>query len=241
MRLGIISDIHGNLEAFEQVLADIDQSEVNDVACLGDNIGYGPESEEVVKLLRKRNIPSIMGNHELVIVDPRYLVEMNPEARRSSVLTLDLLSSDTIDYIHGLKPSMIFHGTLCVHGCPPDSITTYLLELSNVQLRGLFLAMKEKICFVGHTHLLETISFDRGDVRRVPLRKGSTTLQAGKQYIINVGSVGQPRDGNNNAKYVIWDTCAQKIEVRFIPYDIAATANKILELGFPAFNARRLW
>jgi len=241
MRLGIISDIHGNLEAFKQVLADIDQLEVNDVACLGDNIGYGPESEDVVKLIRKRNIPSIMGNHELVIVDPRYLVEMNPAARKSSVLTLDLLSSDTIDYIHGLRPSMIFHGALCVHGCPPDSITTYLLELSNVQLRGLFPTMKAKICFVGHTHLLETISFDRGEVRRVPLRKGSTTLQAGQQYIINVGSVGQPRDGNNNAKYVIWDTCAQKIEVRFIPYNIAATANKILELGFPDFNARRLW
>ncbi|MBN1841950.1 MAG: metallophosphoesterase [Deltaproteobacteria bacterium] len=241
MRLGIISDIHGNLEAFKQVLADIDQSEVDDVACLGDNIGYGPESEEVVKLIRKRNIPSIMGNHELVIVDPKYLVEMNPVARRSSALTLDLLSSDTIDYIHGLRPSMIFHGALCVHGCPPDSITTYLIELSNRQLRGLFLAMKEKICFAGHTHLLEAITFHRGEVRRVPLGKGSATLQAGQQHIINVGSVGQPRDGNNNAKYVIWDTCARKIEVRFIPYNIAKTANKILELGFPDYNATRLW
>jgi predicted phosphodiesterase len=106
MRLGIISDIHGNLEALRQVLADIDQSELNGVACLGDNIGYGPEPDEVVKLIRKRNIPSIMGNHELVVVDPRYLVEMNPMTRRSSVLTLDLLSRDTIDYIHGLRPSI---------------------------------------------------------------------------------------------------------------------------------------
>ncbi len=241
MRLGIISDIHGNLEALKQVLADIDQSELNGVACLGDNIGYGPEPEEVVKLIRKRNIPSIMGNHELVIVDPRYLVEMNPTTRRSSVLTLDLLSRDTIDYIHDLRPSMIFRGALLVHGCPPDSITTYLFELSNVQLSQLFPAMQEKICFVGHTHDLEIISFDRGKVTRAPLREGPTRLQAGQKYIINVGSVGQPRDGNNNAKYVIWDTCSQRIEVRFIPYDIAVTANKILKLGFPDFNATRLW
>lgn len=241
MRLGIISDIHGNLEALRQVLADIDQSELDGVACLGDNIGYGPEPDEVVKLIRKRNIPSVMGNHELVIVDPKYLGEMNLTARRSSALTLDLLSPDTIDYIYGLKPSMIFHGALLVHGCPPDSITTYLFELSDVQLGQLFPAMQEKICFVGHTHDLEIISFDRGKVARAPLREGPAKLEEGQKYIINVGSVGQPRDGNNNAKYVIWDTCSHGIDVRFIPYDIAATAKKILRLGFPAFNAIRLW
>ncbi|NOR04788.1 MAG: metallophosphoesterase [Deltaproteobacteria bacterium] len=241
MRLGIISDIHGNLEALKQVLADIDQSELNGVACLGDNIGYGPEPEEVVKLIRKRNIPSIMGNHELVVVDPRCLVEMNPMARKSCALTLDLLSRDTIDYIHGLRPYMVFHGALLVHGCPPDSSTTYLFDLSNVQLSQLFPSMQEKICFVGHTHDLEIISFDRGKVTRAPLPEGPTRLQAGQKYIINVGSVGQPRDGNNKAKYVIWDTCSQRIEVRFIPYDIAVTANKILKLGFPDFYARRLW
>ncbi|MEA1992472.1 MAG: metallophosphoesterase, partial [Thermodesulfobacteriota bacterium] len=74
-----------------------------------------------------------------------------------------------------------------------------------------------------------------------PLPEGPTRLQTGQKYIINVGSVGQPRDGNNKAKYVIWDTCSQRIEVRFIPYDIAVTANKILKFGFPDFYARRLW
>ena len=241
MRLGIISDIHGNIEAFKEVLADIDQSGVDGVACLGDNIGYGPEPEEIVRLIRKRNIPSIMGNHELVVVDPRYLFAMNPTATRSSVLTRDLLSLDTIDYIHGLKPSMTFHGALCVHGCPPESMTTYLFELSKVQLNRLFLTIKEELCFVGHTHDLAIVSFNGGEVTRVPLQEGSTTLKKGQKYMINVGSVGQPRDGNNNAKYVIWDTYSQRIEVRFIPYDIAATANKILELGLPEFDARRLW
>jgi diadenosine tetraphosphatase ApaH/serine/threonine PP2A family protein phosphatase len=73
------------------------------------------------------------------------------------------------------------------------------------------------------------------------LSEGELTLQKNLQYIINVGSVGQPRDGNNNAKYVIWDTSSQSIEMKFIPYDIATTARKILEIGFPEFNATRLW
>ena len=241
MRLGIISDIHGNIEAFKEVLADIDQSGVDGVACLGDNIGYGPEPEEVVRLIRKRNIPCIMGNHELVVVDPRYLFAMNPTAARSSVLTRDLLSLGTIDYIHGLKPSMTFHGALCVHGCPPESMTTYLFELSKVQLNRLFLTMKEEICFVGHTHTLEIVSFNGGEVTRVPLQEGSTTLKKGQKYMINVGSVGQPRDGNNNAKYVVWDNETRILEVRFVSYEIGKTAEKIISLGFPRIYADRLW
>ena len=241
MRLAIISDIHGNLEAFKQVLADIDRSRVDGLACLGDNIGYGPEPEGVVELIRERDIPCVMGNHELTIVDLRYLNWMDPTARRSLVMTRKLLSENSVDYIRTLPPSMRYHGSLCVHGCPSDSIVTYLFELSRAQLKGAFLNMEERICFVGHTHDLEIISFDGEEIGRAPLDNHTVTLQRDHRYIINVGSVGQPRDGNNNAKYVILDTSSESIEVRFVPYDIAATANKIIEFGFPEFNARRLW
>jgi predicted phosphodiesterase len=241
MRLAIISDIHGNLEAFREVLADIDQAGVDGIASLGDNIGYGPEPEEVVLLIRQRNIPSVMGNHELAVVDTGCLDCMNPSARESLVLTKQLLSPDTVNYINMLKPSMTFHKSLCVHGCPPDSVTRYLFELSKTQLRELFLSMKEKICFVGHTHCPQIMSFDGEELASLPLSEGELTLQKDFQYIIDVGSVGQPRDGNNNAKYVIWDTSSQRIEMRFIPYDIATTARKILEIGLPEYNATRLW
>ena len=103
------------------------------------------------------------------------------------------------------------------------------------------MAMPEKVCFVGHTHDLELFSFDGQKVKDTPLGKGPVTLKKDRQYIINIGSVGQPRDGNNNAKYVIWDTASRSLEVRFIPYDIAKTADKILELGLPEYNASRLW
>ena len=241
MRLAIISDIHSNLEAFKEVLADIDRSRIDGLACLGDNIGYGPEPERVINLVRQRDVPCVMGNHELAVMEPRYLDWMNATARESLVMTIELLSADTIDHIRALPPSMTYHGSLCVHGCPPDSVVTYLYQLSTRQLKEAFLAMEEKICFVGHTHQLLIISFDGNELVRAPLRNGTASLHKDHQYIINVGSVGQPRDGNNNAKYVIWDTDSHTIEVRFVPYDIAVTANKIIELGFPEFNARRLW
>ncbi len=241
MRLAIISDIHGNLEAFSQVLADVDRAEVDGIASLGDNIGYGPDPEEVVHLIRERNIPSVMGNHELAVVDTTCLDCMNPSARQSLVLTKQLLSPGTVDYIDTLTHSMTFHKSLCVHGCPPDSVITYLFQLTTSQFKELFLAMEAKICFVGHTHYPQIISFDGEEIASFPLREGELTLQKNLQYFINVGSVGQPRDGNNNAKYVIWDTSSQSIEMRFIPYDIATTARKILEVGFPESNATRLW
>jgi diadenosine tetraphosphatase ApaH/serine/threonine PP2A family protein phosphatase len=241
MRLAIISDIHGNLEAFKEVLADIDRSQIDGLACLGDNIGYGPDSEGVIELVRKRDIPSVMGNHELAVVDVKYLEWMNPTARRSLVMTHERLSENSIDYIRTLPPAMTYHGSLCVHGAPPDSVVTYLFQLSMADLKEAFLGMEEKMCFLGHTHDLGIISFDGDKVIQASLGKGIVSLHKDHQYIINVGSVGQPRDGNNNAKYVIWDTDSETIEVRFVPYDISATANKIIELGFPEFNARRLW
>jgi diadenosine tetraphosphatase ApaH/serine/threonine PP2A family protein phosphatase len=101
--------------------------------------------------------------------------------------------------------------------------------------------MKEKVCFVGHTHFPQIIAFDGQEVEGFPLQQGVFTLGQEHQFIINVGSVGQPRDGNNNAKYVIWETSTGSIEMRFVRYDIAATAGKILEIGFPEYNATRLW
>jgi predicted phosphodiesterase len=241
MRLAILSDIHGNLEAFKEVLADMAEANIDEAVCLGDNIGYGPEPDEVVKLLREQAIPSVMGNHELSLVDPEYLSWMNPSAQKSLILTAQLLSADTIEYLKTLPPAIPFHGSLCVHGCPPDSVTTYLFELSRKVLKELFLAMPEKVCFVGHTHDLEIFTFDGQKVKGAPLREGVVKLDQENQYLINIGSVGQPRDGNNNAKYVIWDNESGTLEVRFVPYDIATTAEKILKLGFPEFNADRLW
>lgn len=241
MRAAIISDIHGNLEAFKSVLDDIEAEKISDVVCLGDNVGYGPEPEAVVKLIRERPIPCVMGNHELVLAKAGQLSGMNPTARKSAVMTRNLVSPETMEYIRGLKPTMDFHGALCVHGCPPASMTTYLMFLSEEELADVFRSMDERVCFAGHTHDLELISFDGAKVSREPLGTAERVLEADRQYIVNVGSVGQPRDGNNRAKYVIWDLARDTVLTRFVPYDIAKTAEKILALGLPEVNASRLW
>lgn len=241
MRIAIVSDIHSNLEAFLEVLEDIEQSQVDRVVSLGDNIGYGPEPEEVLRLIRARNIFSIMGNHELGIVDRCHLSWFNRAARRSLVINRELLSPPSLAFIETLPPSFVLNRCLFVHGFPPASITTYLFEVPDSQLRKTLSSLDQELCFVGHTHDLGLISLDGRRVRRARLLEGEIRLEEGPNYLINAGSVGQPRDGDNRSKYLIWDPDTRRLEVRFLRYDIARTVQGILALGLPTINADRLF
>lgn len=240
MRIAVVSDIHSNLAAFEEVLADIDQAGVDHIISLGDNIGYGPEPEEVLQLIRRRNIPSILGNHELGLVDPSYLSWFNDSARRSLEINRELLSPLSLNTLRTLPPTLPMHGCLFVHGVPPDSITRYLFEVSDHELRKTLSGLEQELSFVGHTHTLRLISFDGQRLRHARLPAGTISLQQGPKYLINAGSVGQPRDGDNHAKYLIWDRDARLLEVRLVRYDIARTVRGILTLGLPTINADRL-
>jgi predicted phosphodiesterase len=115
-----------------------------------------------------------------------------------------------------------------------------MFEISNVKTKEIFGQYKERLCFTGHTHNPEIVEFDGDFVVRTLLKKGTTNLDKGKRYIINAGSVGQPRDINNKAKYVIWDTENDSIEVKHISYDIESVASKIIMAGLPSINATRL-
>ena len=241
MRIAVVSDIHGNMEAFDRVLADIEQSNIDKIISLGDNIGYGPESDRVLTLIRERDIPTVMGNHELAIADPNYLTWFNPVARRSLEQTFDMLSDPSIEFSCNLKPFMVCQNCRFVHGFPPDSITTYQFEISHDAFFEIMNDMAEHICFIGHTHILEIADFDGSRVQRETLTKGLHDLEKDRKYIINIGSVGQPRDGNNRAKYIVWDTSDHTIEVKFIPYDISSVVDKIRQAGLPEAHAKRLW
>ena len=241
MKLAVISDIHGNIEAFRAVLSDMHATDYTDVVCIGDCIGYGPDSEAVVGEVIKREIPATLGNHELAVCDKKNLNWFNPMARISVEKTIAKLSDASISYIKKLPPSRVIAQCRCVHGYPPESVRTYLFQKAPHALIKTIRAMEESVCFVGHTHDLELISFDGRQVERHPLKQGITALDAHNRYIINVGSVGQPRDGNNNAKYAIYDTDSQELEIRFVPYDIAATVAKIKASGLPKAHANRLW
>ena len=240
-KLVVISDIHGNLEALEAVFSDIDRLGLDTVVCLGDNIGYGPEPDQVLTFLRSKNIPSLMGNHEWGLLDERSLQWFNPQARRSLLQNKLLLSDESLDYIESLPVNMFIDNCLLVHACPPDSIKTYLFEISPARFPQIFHEMACDTCMVGHTHELVLVSYSAGQITTAPLQEGIITLDKKSKYIVNVGSVGQPRDGNNNAKYVIWDSENRTLEVRFVPYNIGKTVEKIMSLGLPRINADRLW
>ena len=241
MRLAIISDIHGNMDALDEVLADIDKSNVDATICLGDMVGYGPEPEAVVQAIQSRDIATLMGNHELSILDPKYLAWFNPLARLSIQKTIPMLSEKSLAFIANLKTFVCQKRARFVHGFPPDSVITYLFQIEESAFCSAFESMPENVCFVGHTHKLEFVSYKDGAVIRAPLIKGVMQLRKEKKYIINVGSVGQPRDGNNAAKYAIWDEAENLIQVKFIPYHIAKVTNKIIEAGLPDAHAERLW
>jgi predicted phosphodiesterase len=241
MRTAIVSDIHSNLEAFQEVLADIARSHVDSIVSLGDNIGYGPNPEEVLRLIGMSNIPSVLGNHELGIVDPTYFPWFNKSAWRSLEINRELLSPLSLSYIRTLGPAFTMGECLFVHGFPPDSITTYLFQVSDIKLKAIFPSIAQELCFVGHTHDLELVFFDGQNVRRARLPEGEIHLREGNKYLINAGSVGQPRDRDSRAKYLIWDGESRCLEVRFLSYDVAKTVKKILALGLPRINADRLW
>jgi predicted phosphodiesterase len=242
MKVAVISDIHGNLEAFTEVLADIDRMEADSVVCLGDIIGYGPDPEEVVRLLRSREIPSVMGNHELALASSDFLDWFNEVARESLALSEGLISADNLEWLRRLKATLVLKDALFVHGCPPDSISEYIFEKDDEEFEAIFRKMKNRICFVGHTHTLEAVSWSGSAVMHHTLGEGLFELESHSKYIISVGSVGQPRDGYNNcAKYTLWDTRRKRLEIRFVTYEVSKTAEKIIGLGFPRINASRLW
>ncbi len=241
MKLAVISDIHGNIEAFHAVLSDMKNTDISQTICIGDCIGYGADSESVLTMVIDRCIPTTLGNHELAVCDRQHLNWFNPMARDSVTKAIDSLSDASIDFVRQLPRSLVVEKCRCVHGYPPDSVRTYLFQKPPHALIKTIRAMEERVCFVGHTHDLELVSFDGRQVDRHRLKEGISVLDASHWYIINVGSVGQPRDGNNQAKYVIYDTDSRELEVRFVAYDIATTVAKIKAAGLPEAHANRLW
>lgn len=241
MRLAVISDIHGNIVAFRQTLADIKNSGVDLIVNLGDSVGYGPEPEAVLSAIQNEGIVNIFGNHEKAIIDKTYRRYSMSGARETIEHTLKFLTPGLISYIRNLPTFRVINDALFVHGCPPNSPTIYLNHLSLPEIKTAFESHSENISFAGHTHRLMLFSYNGKSIKLNPLKEKTVDLDPKLKYIINVGSVGQQRDGDPRAKYVIWDDDRDTLEIRRINYDIAATAAKIMERGFLKRDADRLF
>ena len=233
MRLAVISDIHSNLDAFQAVLDDIAILSIDDIISLGDNIGYGPQPEEVIVNLKRQGISSVLGNHELALLDEDYLRTFNPYARKALAINRKKLSEQALKYISTLPSCLVRYGCRFVHGVPPDTIASYIFNEPDQRLINIMGRLKEQITFVGHTHQLGVYELDQGELKKKKLIKLRVSLAKTGRYIINTGSVGQPRDGYNEAKYVIWDSSRNTVESRFVSYDYHKAVKKIKKAGIP--------
>jgi diadenosine tetraphosphatase ApaH/serine/threonine PP2A family protein phosphatase len=210
------------------------------VICLGDMIGYGPDPEDVVQGVRNLQCSAVLGNHEASLIAEKARNWMNFQARENSIKTEQMLSEESLAYCRGLPRFLHSGDAWFVHGYPPDSVFTYLYNKPDRRIEELFAASEASLFFVGHTHDLQLASQEHGKVVRSPLAEGRIRLDKDRKYIINAGSVGQPRDGDNRAKYLIWDTETWDLEVLFTPYDYEQTIRKIHERSFPDIYAERL-
>lgn len=240
MKIAVLSDIHGNIEAFRTVLTDIDTQDVDDIICLGDIVGYGPEPNACIDLVRERGIKCVAGNHDLGIVNPRKRLWFNPSSRKALDITKELVSPEGVAYLKGLSTCMRAGKYHFVHGMPPDDAFHYLFAAEEEEIKEHFEKDTARIFFVGHTHMLEIVSFDGGDIERIEPSRGIFQLKPENRYFVNVGAVGQPRDDNPDAKFVLLDESADTLEFRFVPYDVEKTAQEVLRLGFPERYAERL-
>ncbi|BBD09800.1 metallophosphoesterase family protein [Desulfovibrio ferrophilus] len=241
MRFAVLSDVHANLTAFEAVLADMDEQGVDRALHLGDIVGYGPDPEECVNLMRARSIPSVLGNHEQAMLSDKAKRWFNTSSRKAVDITDSLISEETRQWLATLPTSIAFDRYRFVHGFPKDNAFFYLYQANNEKLEQAFSSMVMAICFVGHTHMLEHVEWDGLEVSRKELPLGRTRLNPLAKHILNVGSVGQPRDDfNYHAKYVLFDADVWDIEVRSVEYDYQSVARRIIARGIPGTYAMRL-
>ncbi|MFC1946686.1 metallophosphoesterase family protein [Chloroflexota bacterium] len=240
MRYAIIADIHSNLTAFQAVLNDINTQESIDIIwCLGDIVGYGPDPHECIELLRKYDHICVAGNHDRAVIGKMDMTSFNTYAAEAVNWTTGKLSIGDITYLNNLPESIEDDDFSLVHGSPREPIMEYILSMSVA--RQNFDCFRTKYCLVGHTHLPQAYSLDEEDnftatklLPNIKLITGETRL------IVNPGAVGQPRDGNPEASYAIFDNRTKIIQLRRVSYDIRQTQDRIMKSGLPPRLAARL-
>lgn len=239
MLIAIVSDIHSNLIALEAVLEQLPP--YDQLWCLGDTIGYGPQPNECLQYMRDLATYTLTGNHDLGCLGKVSLVDFNDIARIANEWNGSQLSPDLRAYLDTRLSTLTTEdGTTLAHASPRDPVWEYIDTLDIAQTNLNFFS--SQICFVGHTHV--PMYFARYSDDRVEfshMQRGSLIhLQPNARYIVNPGSVGQPRDQNPQAAYALWDTSAKTIRFERIGYDIAATQKQIQAAGLPIQLAERL-
>ncbi len=238
MRVLVVSDIHANLEALDAVLADAGPFDV--LWSLGDVVGYGPDPEACVAATRAGEHVAIPGNHDWGVLGRLDLEDFNADARAANLWTRAQLSDEARDYLSGLPETQVMDSITLAHGSPRYPIWEYLFYASTAALN--FPHLETPVCLVGHTHmpLIFWQMEEDGPTEMLPLPEGEPlTLDKGR-YIVNPGSVGQPRDGDPRAAYLLLETDTLTIEHRRVAYAIESTQERMRAAGLPGRLISRL-
>ena len=236
MKYAIISDIHANLEAFQVVLEDAQNQKVTHYACIGDVVGYNANPKECLDIVCKMNMPCVKGNHDEYCSTDDPLEGFNPAAAEAVHWTRGQLSDKERKWLCDLKYTKIVANFTLVHATL-DAPERWGYVFDKLAAAASFPYQNTQVCFFGHTHV--PVAFMRDTV----VRGGTYSkfkIDPAKKYFINVGAIGQPRDNNPKAAYVVYDMDEGTIELRRLEYDIAAAQKKILDAGLPERLAERL-
>ena len=237
MRYAILSDIHSNWEALETALDYLAKEKIDECWVLGDSVGYGADPNECLGWVLEKAKVALLGNHEQAVVDEKLRDWFTGDARTAIEWTAKVLKSEHKNRIQKLNFIHIASSLTAAHGSP-DQPEEYRYLFSFEDARPSFRAFQTPLCFVGHTHLPSLFTESTEFSRYLP--PGSYELKKGERYILNPGSVGQPRDRDPRLAFGIFDDAAWTFELVRLKYDNEKAARKIQEAGLPLFLAARL-
>jgi predicted phosphodiesterase len=237
MRVAIISDVHANARALDAVLEEIDAERVDAMWCLGDTVGYGPRPNECCDTVKARADYCLVGNHDLVVLGRLSVSDFNDEAAAAATWTADVLTPESRTFLEGLEPSGEVGGVDLYHASARDPVWEYVLteEAASATLE----LSPAPLVLVGHSHVALALAQNGDGVAGGMAPAGSRVELAGR-WLLNPGSVGQPRDGDPRAAWLLLDLDEMFAEFRRVPYSIEQTQTEMRERGLPGALAARL-
>lgn len=237
MRYAIVSDVHSNIEALDAALSLV--RDEDGLLCLGDIVGYGPNPNECVERIRARATATVLGNHDVAAIDNFGLAYFNPAAREAMRWTQSVIRDENVNWLNSLGYEFRMPEYLLVHGAPRNYFE-YILDKPGAARA--FEATDSPLTFIGHTHIAEYYALrPDGSIEHRHLQTGGTiALEPGVRYVVNVGSVGQPRDLNPDGSFAFYDPDARTVTIERFPYPIALVQEKIASAHLPPALARRL-
>lgn len=237
--IAVLGDIHANIEALDTVLADCRANGVTEYLCTGDVVGYNASPRECLARIRELGCPVVKGNHDHYVSTLQNLDDFNPNAAAVVQWTAEQLSADELEWLRSLPYTAVVKGVTVVHSTM-DNPENFGYVFDYDEAKASFINQMTQICFHGHTHCPIVFERRHDGIERFDDSE-ERILALGRKYFINVGSVGQPRDGDPRATYMLYDPQQRRAVYRRLPYDIESAARKIRAAGLPERLAQRLF